>query len=154
MKIKTLKLKDLRWLVEQNELCFDGHGLTVQTLINYLAKPEVKAYKICDKEGNPRAVRIGWIKPNPENKKELAISGITLLTQKEYQGKGYAKKLLKYFFKVARKNKINVLRSRIETTNAPCIKVHEQLGYELYETALDWYGKGRNCLIYVKNLKQ
>ncbi|MCR5200099.1 MAG: ribosomal protein S18-alanine N-acetyltransferase [Saccharofermentans sp.] len=77
---------------------------------------------------------------------EAEIGNLCVLP--EYRGKGTGRKLLSSMTDYLRSKGCNTVFLEVEDTNAPAIALYESAGFVKYNQRKDYYGSGRDALMY------
>lgn len=72
--------------------------------------------------------------------------------KKEYQGKGYGEKLLKFMIKEAIKNNCEFMHLEVRVSNIKAKNLYEKFGFEETRIRKHYYENGEDCIDMVKGL--
>ena len=72
--------------------------------------------------------------------------------KKEYQGKGYGEKLLRFMIKEAIKNNCEFMHLEVRVSNTKAKSLYEKLGFEETRIRKHYYENGEDCIDMVKGL--
>jgi ribosomal-protein-alanine N-acetyltransferase len=72
---------------------------------------------------------------------------------REFRGKGFGTAFLGKLLDRLAAEGFKQLFLEVEETNTPAVKLYKKLSFEVIGKRKDYYGKGRNALLMVKNLK-
>ena len=81
---------------------------------------------------------------------EAEIGNICVLPG--YRGQGVGRKLFDELTKYLKESGINVIFLEVESDNAPAIALYERQGFTKYNARKNYYGEGRDALLYKKEL--
>ena len=77
---------------------------------------------------------------------EAEIGNLCVLP--EYRGKGAGRKLLSSMIDLLKGKGCNTVYLEVEDTNVPAISLYEKFGFVKYNQRKDYYGPGRDALMY------
>lgn len=77
---------------------------------------------------------------------EAEIGNLCVLP--EFRGKGAGKSLLSSMIDLLKNKGCSTVYLEVEDTNDPAISLYEKLGFEQYNHRKDYYGPGRDALMY------
>ncbi|MBR5428077.1 MAG: GNAT family N-acetyltransferase [Clostridia bacterium] len=64
-----------------------------------------------------------------------------MVTRKEYRRKGYGEKIARFILDLAKEKGYEEIALGVNCDNAPALRLYEKLGFSVYETAEDDYGR-------------
>ena len=70
----------------------------------------------------------------------------------EYRGKGLGRELLLSLESSLKAQGVHKIFLEVEAQNTGAIALYEHSGYQRYNVRSDYYGKGRDAILYVKNV--
>ncbi len=111
---------------------------SIEGLINDHDKAGLKA---CDDDGK----LIGYIGA-AYVLDEAEIGNLCVLP--EYRGKGTGRKLLSSMIELLKSKGCSTVYLEVEETNVPAISLYEKFGFQKYNLRKDYYGPGRDALMY------
>lgn len=111
---------------------------SIEGLINDHDKAGLKA---CDDDGK----LIGYIGA-AYVLDEAEIGNLCVLP--EYRGKGTGRKLLASMIELLKSKGCSTVYLEVEETNVPAISLYEKFGFQKYNLRKDYYGPGRDALMY------
>lgn len=87
-------------------------------------------------------------KPDKEGRVELLNIGVL----PTFLRRGYAQEMMKYYFNLMRKRGYKKSKLVTDPKNTPARKLYEKLGYIYTDLLKDYYGPGRDRILYIKEL--
>jgi len=80
--------------------------------------------------------------------KEAELDGIA--TEKKFRKKGIATQLVQYLLEAAKKSCAEVVFLEVGTDNTAAISLYEKFGFTIVRTRKNYYGKGKNAFVLIK----
>ena len=75
-----------------------------------------------------------------------------IVTDKEYRGRGLATKLMTALISELKKRGIAKVFLEVESDNSNAVSLYEKAGFVQYNTRKDYYGEGRDAMLYRRSL--